>query len=104
MIETMRDKANEYISREPDGRNAGVSPAENAMAFAVALGATFLVRNALQAGWRSTMNREPPKNPVSPEVDWGDALLWGAVSGAVVGIARIASRRGSSSVYRSFSR
>ncbi|WP_404307923.1 DUF4235 domain-containing protein [Neorhodopirellula lusitana] len=100
MMDAAKEKVSEYVSDEPNGRNAGVGNTENVVAYAVALGATLLARNALQAGWRTTMNREPPKNPASHEVAWRDALLWGAVSGAVVGIARIASRRGSSSVYR----
>ncbi|MDA8746073.1 DUF4235 domain-containing protein [Rubripirellula amarantea] len=101
MIETIREKASEFVSNEPNGRNAGIEPTENLIAFAVAIGATFVARELLQAGWRTTMNSEPPKNPASHEVVWRDALLWGAISGAVVGVARIASRRGSSSVYRS---
>lgn len=101
MIDQLKDKAAHFLSDEPDERNAGIEPAESALAFVVALGVTFLARNAVQAGWRRTMSSDPPKNPASHEVDWRDALLWGAVSGAVVGVARIASRRASSSVYRS---
>lgn len=101
MIDRIKDKATEFLTEQPGERNAGIEPAENALAFAVALGVTFLARNAVQAGWRKTMNSDPPKNPASHEVDWRDALLWGAVSGAVVGVARIASRRASSSVYQS---
>jgi hypothetical protein len=84
-----------------DERNAGIAPAENALAFAVAFGATILARNALQAGWRKTLGVDPPKNPTSREVSWRDALLWGAVSGAVVGMTGIVARRASSSAYRS---
>ncbi len=100
MIDQLREKATDYLSAEPDERNAGIGPAENALAFAVALGVTLLTRNAVQAGWRAATNRDPPKNPASHDVTWRDALLWGAVSGAVVGVARIASRRASSSAYR----
>ncbi|KAA1261476.1 hypothetical protein LF1_40260 [Rubripirellula obstinata] len=100
MIEQLKDKASEYLSDAPDERNAGIEPAENALAFVTALGCTFLARNLIQSGWRAALDRDPPKNPASHEVDWQDALLWGAVSGAVVGVARIASRRASSSAYR----
>ena len=101
MIEQLKGKFTELAADDPDERNAGIEPAESALAFAVALGVTFLARNAVQAGWRKTMNSDPPKNAASHEVNWRDALLWGAVSGAVVGVARIASRRASSSVYQS---
>lgn len=100
MIDQIKDKATEYLSDQPDERNAGIEPAENAIAFAVAIGCTFLARNLIQSGWRAALDRDPPKNPASHEVQWRDALLWGAVSGAVVGVARIASRRASSSAYR----
>lgn len=83
----------------PDGKNEGIGPLEGLIAFGVATGAGFLARQVLQGGWRAALDREPPKNPSSHEVDWQDALLWGAVSGAVVGLARIASRRGASSAY-----
>ncbi|OYP28885.1 DUF4235 domain-containing protein [Rhodopirellula sp. MGV] len=81
---------------EPNGRNVGVGPTENLLAYAAAIAATFAARQALQASWRTALDREPPKNPSSPEVDWKDALLWGAVSGAIVGMVRIASRRSAS--------
>ena len=105
MIEPLKNRATDFISEEPDERNAGIEPAENALAFVVALGVTFRARNAVQAGSRTTMDRDALKNPASHEVDWLDALTRGAVSGAVsgadVGMARIASRRDSSLVYQS---
>lgn len=101
MIEELKERAEHIFGDEPDEMNAGVEPAENALAFLVAIGATFVARNALQAGWRTALNSDPPKNPASHEVNWRDALLWGAVSGAVVGAVRIASRRASSGAYRS---
>jgi len=102
MIDQVKEKLTGALANEPDKRNEGIEPAENAIAFAVAIGMTFVARQALQAGWRTALDRDPPKNPASHEVDWKDAILWGAVSGAVVGIARIASRRASSSAYQAF--
>lgn len=102
MIEELKEKTNDMLRSEPDEVNAGIDATENLVAFAAAIGMTFLARNALQAGWRKTMSSDPPKNPASYEVDWRDALLWGGISGAVVGITRIVSRRASSSAYRSF--
>jgi len=105
-LEQKFDKARTSIedrfSDEPDGRNDDVGKTENLLALGAAIAATFLARNALQASWRTALDREPPKNPASSEVDWKDALLWGAVSGAVVGMVRIASRRGSSAAYNRF--
>ncbi|MFG0291380.1 MAG: DUF4235 domain-containing protein [Rhodopirellula sp. JB044] len=92
--------AQRHLPQQSDDRNEGISQTENALAFGVAIATTFLARRALQAGWKTTLNKAPPQNPTSPEVAWKEALLWGAVSGAVVGMARIASRRTSSSAYR----
>ena len=110
MLATLQDKleavqhtAQEKFGHDPDDRNEGIGKTENAMAFGAAIAATFLARNALQASWKLALDREPPKNPASSEVDWKDALLWGAVSGACVGVVRIASRRASSSFYRNVS-
>ncbi|WP_345327261.1 DUF4235 domain-containing protein [Novipirellula rosea] len=47
------------------------------------------------------MDRDPPMNPAAHDVAWKEAVAWGAASGALVGIARIASRRMSSGAYRS---
>ncbi|MCC9642035.1 DUF4235 domain-containing protein [Rhodopirellula sp. JC740] len=108
-LEQLKDRATDFFdsdhgggSAEADGRNAGIGQGENMLAFATAIGCTFLVRQGLQLGWRAALKRDPPKNPTSHEVAWREALLWGAVSGAIVGAARIASRRASSSAYRSF--
>ncbi|WP_153556389.1 DUF4235 domain-containing protein [Roseimaritima sediminicola] len=87
---------------QPDGKNEGVGQMENMLAFAAAIGAGFLARQLLQNSWRAAFQQDPPKNPASHEVDWQDALLWGALSGAIVGAARIASRRSASSAYRKF--
>ncbi|QDV45579.1 hypothetical protein Enr13x_54580 [Stieleria neptunia] len=109
MIDQMQDKlsdlretATNRFGDEPNERNVGIGKTENLLAYAAAIGATLVARNALQAGWRTTLDRDPPKNPASSEVDWKDALLWGAVSGALVGIVRIASRRASSSAYNRY--
>lgn len=111
MFQTAQEKYDDLREHFPsrhrnaaeEGRNVGVDRVESVLALGAAVGATFLARHALQAGWRSTLHREPPKNPASPEVDWTDALIWGAVSGALIGVVRIASRRASSNVYHRIS-
>lgn len=71
------------FASEPDERKPGIGKTEDLLAFAAAVGVTLMARNALQAGWRATLDRDPPKNPASPAADWNDALLWGAVSAVV---------------------
>ncbi|EMI15757.1 hypothetical protein RMSM_07328 [Rhodopirellula maiorica SM1] len=99
----LRNKVDEYTGRdEPDGRNPGIGRTESTIALAAAIAGTFVARHLLEAAWKSTLDRDPPKNPASREVAWREALLWGAASGAVVGIARIASRRATSGAYRNW--
>lgn len=107
MIETLRDSYEDVRNGEydnpfyddPDGVNEGVGPLENVLTFAVAAGTALVAREVLKGGWRAALGSEPPKNPASHQVDWRDAMLWGVMSGAIVGAARIASRRATSSAY-----
>ena len=100
--ENLRDEISERTGiGYPNERNAGISATESAVAFVAAIGATLIARELLESAWRATLDRDPPKNPSSREVQWKEALLWGVTSGALVGIARIASRRLSTSAVRS---
>jgi hypothetical protein len=45
------------------------------------------------AGWKWFTGAEPPKQPLRPGISAGEAATWAALSGAAVGVARIASVR-----------
>lgn len=101
--QTMAEGVQEWFGYDkPDGRNPGVGKTESIVAYGAAIATTFLVRRVLHLGWRTALDRDPPKNPASHSVAWKEALVWGAVSGALVGMARIGSRRASSAAYRKF--
>ena len=59
-----------------------------------------LARGVVNTGWQKTKGSEPPRNAASPDVEWREALLFAAVSGAVVGIARSMLQREAARVYR----
>ena len=59
-----------------------------------------LARSVVNTGWTKTKGSEPPRNAASPDVQWGEALLFAAVSGAVVGIARSVLQREAARAYR----
>ncbi|MEO8438935.1 MAG: DUF4235 domain-containing protein [Spartobacteria bacterium] len=63
---------------------------------AVIAGASF-GRNLLKSGWRTTTDSEPPLNPHSEDTNWSQALTWGVLTGALVGVIRALSRQGASS-------
>lgn len=113
MFETTSDRESSWANVLPDlgdrwggeeeltdDANPGIEPGEYLAAFAVAMGVTFVTRQVLELAWQKSFDRPAPKNPTASTVDWKDALLWGGISGAVVGVARIASRRATSQAYR----
>ncbi|MFZ0390508.1 MAG: DUF4235 domain-containing protein [Calditrichia bacterium] len=59
-----------------------------------ALLAGMAVKKVLGAGWQKVMDEEPPKNPASRSTSWGDAVLWTAATGVVIGVAKMLARRG----------
>ncbi|NND96126.1 MAG: DUF4235 domain-containing protein [Pirellulaceae bacterium] len=88
------------LTENPQPRNPGIGRTEAAIAFAAATATTLAMQQVLEATWRKSLGSEPPKNPASRAVTWKEALVWGALSGAVIGATRIASRRAASSAYR----
>lgn len=59
-----------------------------------ALGAAAVARKALNTFWRQATGKNPPANPADPDVEMREALLWAAVSGTLIAVARmLASRR-----------
>jgi Na+/proline symporter len=49
--------------------------------------------------WRGATGEKPPTVPEDPETSWGEALAWGALSGAVMGIARMLATRQAAQYY-----
>jgi hypothetical protein len=67
-----------------------------------ALMAATAARKGLNASWRAATGKPPPANPASPEVDMREALVWAAVSGTIIAVARmLATRRAAHSYARS---
>lgn len=55
--------------------------------------AAVVARKALTTGWQAATGVEPPENPADPSTDWREAVLWGALTGAVIGLARMLASR-----------
>jgi hypothetical protein len=43
--------------------------------------------------WRQARHAEPPTHPESPEIGWGDAIAWAALTGMSVAIAELFAKR-----------
>jgi len=49
--------------------------------------------------WRGATGGKPPTVPEDPETNWTEALAWAAVSGAVMGVARMLATRQAAQYY-----
>ena len=66
---------------------------------AAALGAAAIAKKALNTSWKAATGKNPPANPADPDVDVWEAVLWAAVSGTFVGIARMLASRKAAHYY-----
>lgn len=60
---------------------------------AAMFGATMLVNSSLDFGWKKIFREDPPRDPLAPNVNWKRALLWAAVTGIFVGMARLVAEK-----------
>jgi hypothetical protein len=83
------------------GKTGGMTSDEEApgktgyklMAMVASLLGAVVARKLLTAGWKLASGKEPPANPEHPTVTWPEAVTWAVVSGAVVGLARLAAQK-----------
>ncbi len=68
-----------------------------------ALVAGVATTKALNAVWKTATGKEPPSKPESPEIGNREAIVWAALSGMAMGVAKMyATRRAASYWVRSF--
>ncbi len=65
---------------------------------AALLGAT-VARKSLTKAWQTATGKNPPANPADPDVDIWEAVLWAAVSGTAVQLARMLATRKAANYY-----
>ncbi len=56
--------------------------------------AAIATRKILSSGWEAATGNEPPENPADPSTEWKEAVAWGLLTGATIGVARVLARRG----------
>ena len=56
-------------------------------------------RKALTTSWKAATGKPPPANPASPDVEMREALIWAAVSGTIVAVARMLATRRAAHYY-----
>lgn len=55
--------------------------------------AGLAARKLLATVWTKVTGRTPPMNPASPDTTWPEAVGWAALSGVVMGVARLVATR-----------
>lgn len=59
-----------------------------ALVTATMLGASQLVNNSMDYGWRKIVKEDPPRDPIAPHISWRKAIMWAIVTGIFVSLAR----------------
>jgi hypothetical protein len=62
--------------------------------------AQIVARKALNATWKVSTGKTPPKNPAHPDVSMNEAVAWAMLSGVSVGLARMLASRKAANYYR----
>ncbi|HEX3823150.1 MAG TPA: DUF4235 domain-containing protein [Mycobacteriales bacterium] len=61
---------------------------------------TAVARKAVKATWRTATGKPPPETPEHPDVRWGEAATWAAVSAAAVAVAKLMAQRRVAATWR----
>ena len=78
---------------------SGGSKVWTVFSLASALTAAAVAKKALNTSWRAATGKNPPANPADPDVDVWEAVMWAAVSGTIIGLARMLAQRKAASYY-----
>lgn len=64
-----------------------------------ALLAAAVAKKGLNTSWKAATGKKPPANPADPDVDLWEAVMWAAVSGTIIGLARMLATRRAANYY-----
>jgi hypothetical protein len=64
-----------------------------------AIAAAQAADKTLTVLWRGATGEKPPTVPEDPQTNWVEALSWAALSGAVMGVARMLATREAAQYY-----
>jgi hypothetical protein len=71
----------------------------SAFSLIAAIGAATVAKKGLNTTWRAATGKNPPANPADPDVSLGEAVMWAAVSGTLIGVARMLATRRAATYY-----
>jgi len=84
------------MASSPDSSN---SKLYSVFSLVAALGAATVAKKGLNTSWRAATGKNPPANPADPDVSLGEAVMWAAVSGTLIGVARMLATRRAAHYY-----
>jgi hypothetical protein len=64
-----------------------------------AIAAAQAADKTLTVLWRGATGEKPPTVPEDPETNWAEAVAWAALSGAIMGVARMLATREAAQYY-----
>lgn len=70
-----------------------------ALSLVAALAASAMAKKGVETFWRQATGKNPPANPADPDVDMKEAIMWAAVSGTLIAIARMLATRKAADYY-----
>jgi hypothetical protein len=89
--------------QEADKKSAKGKTAWRMLGTGSALAAGVAAARLLDAVWHTATGRKPPSTPESPDIAHREALVWAALSGMAIGVAKTyATRRAARYWVRSF--
>lgn len=71
----------------------------SAFSLVAAIGAAAVAKKGLNTSWRAATGKNPPANPADPDVSLAEAVMWAALSGTLIGVARMLATRRAAHYY-----
>ena len=71
-----------------------------AVAGLASFAASQLASQAMSTSWQLAAGDDPPEDPADRGFDWTTALIFGAATGAVVGVAEVLGRGGAKMAWK----
>jgi hypothetical protein len=62
----------------------------------------IVTKKAVERLWLTARPQDPPRKPAEPDVNWADALAWGALSAVGIVVAELVTRRAAEATYHAF--
>jgi len=80
-------------------KDGSSSKTYSAFSLIAAIAAAAVAKKGLNTSWRAATGKNPPANPADPDVGLGEAVVWAAVSGTLIGVARMLATRRAANYY-----